>query len=992
MDSPAVDTDSPAVNDAVIGGGSVHRMDSPAVDDAVVGGGEAVSTSTTPFSPADAAASVAASKTITQPSTPSRSADTQPTAASPTDASRRSSPRRDPRASVLEIRTTVNLRTLADVESGFESGCKQDTSGLPKGPWKSFQDALADIAKHARNLSTDGGGWSVKMQGVKQGNSKGGIKKDIRCSKYLKVAEGGQGLRKSVGRGCECKWKVTLEECIDKNNNGDLCWSYRSANLTHTDHDLAQRTTELMAEGDKFIPTDLEILAEAMHLANISAADIHHTLRRNAEKQNIPITFDYKYIANRFKPTTVEKTMDASNFYDRLEERKKQGLAGSIRLDSAGRLESAFWQVKGSEDHYARALECNVLLFDTTFNTNKYGMKLGCLTTISETGKTIILACSLVQSESIESFLWVFEMFLECFKVRPAVIFTDGDPAMHNAIKQVLPETVHLLCTYHLSLNLHTHFCSLFPPLKKGETGGGGWKKFKSKWWSIALNHERSSCSNFDAEWAELLEMLPAEPENEKAAKRYQDALTWLEGLKKKSPQWAARFTWAFATYCAHSTQRAEVIHSFLKKYLSSNFLLVTLLKSVDDYAEDSEFRSELQTLRRTLVHASQAFAESPIVNWARRHLQPYAVDILIGQVQMMQMYTAQAHPTNTAMYIVSRVTLPDQAPPTELTFTTDEATAFELGVGEHVHTHPTTHNTTRRDCSCQFPTNARLPCVHTMVVWYQLGITNYDSVKDVFGDHWLLHDKDEMQQRVDKLRQYPSVRQSVPDNDNDTDTDWNDMTQYDRHKLLADDYRNIIHAVSHDPQLARALYSYNATLREMVLDRSIIGGRGSGGKGGGRGDGKGRGGGGRGGGGGGRGHSHGGRGHSRSGRGQGQGDGKIGESVGGSGDKIGGDGSPSEVAGTAPPGKDPNWEGMTVDQLTRICNQHQLRVTGRKHDLIARLIKAGVQPVANATGPPVILNPLCKKTRGRPQSKRQESIGKEWGVPRTSGRKRKSR
>jgi hypothetical protein len=62
-----------------------------------------------------------------------------------------------------------------------------------------------------------------------------------------------------------------------------------------------------------------------------------------------------------------------------------------------------------------------------------------------------------------------------------------------------------------LSLNLHTHFCSLFPPLKKGETGGGGWKKFKSKWWKIALIHEISSCSNFEAEWAELLQMLPAE-------------------------------------------------------------------------------------------------------------------------------------------------------------------------------------------------------------------------------------------------------------------------------------------------------------------------------------------------------------------------------------------------------------------------------------------------------------------------------------------------
>jgi len=82
--------------------------------------------------PADATATalVAASTTITQPSTPSQSADTQPTAASPTDASRHSSPRRDPSASVLEVRPRVNLRTLADVESG----CKQDTSGLPKGP------------------------------------------------------------------------------------------------------------------------------------------------------------------------------------------------------------------------------------------------------------------------------------------------------------------------------------------------------------------------------------------------------------------------------------------------------------------------------------------------------------------------------------------------------------------------------------------------------------------------------------------------------------------------------------------------------------------------------------------------------------------------------------------------------------------------------------------------------------------------------------------
>jgi hypothetical protein len=32
----------------------------------------------------------------------------------------------------------------------------------------------------------------------------------------------------------------------------------------------------------------------------------------------------------------------------------------------------------------------------------------------------------------------------------------------------------------------------------------------------------------------------------------------------------------------------------------------------------------------------------------------------------------------------------------------------------------------------------------------------------------------------------------------------------------------------------------------------------------------------------------------------------------------------------------------MTVEQLTPLCSQHQLSITGSKHDMIARLIKAG--------------------------------------------------
>jgi len=77
----------------------------------------------------------------------------------------------------------------------------------------------------------------------------------------------------------------------------------------------------------------------------------------------------------------------------------------------------------------------NVVIFDTTHGTNRYGLKLGLFVTVGSDLRTKIIALSLVSSEDIPSFQWVFQKFIRHFKLPPTVVFTDSDAAMKAAIE-----------------------------------------------------------------------------------------------------------------------------------------------------------------------------------------------------------------------------------------------------------------------------------------------------------------------------------------------------------------------------------------------------------------------------------------------------------------------------------------------------------------------------------------------------------------------------
>jgi len=102
--------------------------------------------------------------------------------------------------------------------------------------------------------------------------------------------------------------------------------------------------------------------------------------------------------------------------------------------------------------------------------TNKYRLPFAPFVGITGHAQTCIFACAFVQDETKETFKWVFETFLESMGgKRPKTIITDQDKAMKGAIAEVMPNTIHRNCLFHIKNKCYNKNLKVFAA--KGNEG-----------------------------------------------------------------------------------------------------------------------------------------------------------------------------------------------------------------------------------------------------------------------------------------------------------------------------------------------------------------------------------------------------------------------------------------------------------------------------------------------------------------------------------------
>ncbi|BBH03007.1 FAR1-related sequence 5 [Prunus dulcis] len=93
-------------------------------------------------------------------------------------------------------------------------------------------------------------------------------------------------------------------------------------------------------------------------------------------------------------------------------------------------------------------------VFDTTYRTYRYNMICAPFVGVNHHWKNVLFGCAFLLDEKTDSFIWLFETFLESMGGRkPKTIFTDQCQAMANGIEKVFPGVCHRLCSWHISQN-----------------------------------------------------------------------------------------------------------------------------------------------------------------------------------------------------------------------------------------------------------------------------------------------------------------------------------------------------------------------------------------------------------------------------------------------------------------------------------------------------------------------------------------------------------
>ncbi|PNT65017.1 hypothetical protein BRADI_4g36233v3 [Brachypodium distachyon] len=121
----------------------------------------------------------------------------------------------------------------------------------------------------------------------------------------------------------------------------------------------------------------------------------------------------------------------------------------AFRVDDEHKVQNIFWADGNCRKFYDLYGDC--ISFDTTYKTNKYNLSFAPFVGITGHANNCLFACAILQNETVETFTWLFEEFLQCMGGKmPLTIITDQDVARKQAIPNVFTQTKHRNCLFHI--------------------------------------------------------------------------------------------------------------------------------------------------------------------------------------------------------------------------------------------------------------------------------------------------------------------------------------------------------------------------------------------------------------------------------------------------------------------------------------------------------------------------------------------------------------
>ncbi|KAL6222066.1 hypothetical protein ACLB2K_005458 [Fragaria x ananassa] len=414
-------------------------------------------------------------------------------------------------------------------------------------------DSLEEVYEFYNNYAKMGG-FGIRRHSQKTHKGSNDItRKEFVCYKQgnyeKKVDDKGIRSRGVVRCGCEAKIAVLQVE---------QSTMYRISTFVEEHNHLLANLEEVhMLTSHRKVSDAKKLLTKQLALVNVPTYKQFGILEVQAGGiQNIGCTKrDLYNYARDLRSEYKGHDADMVNEHFLCEKSKNDSFFYKMEADGDDKLTHCFWADARSRSSYK--LYGDAIVFDTTYNTNRYGMIFAPILGVNNHGQTIVFGCGFLNNETTESFIWLFEQFKEAMQGDlPKIIITDQDPAIAKAISQVFPGTFHRFCIWHIM----NKFSEKIGACAHQDT----LSELKKCVWDSDTKEE------FDARWKEVIDR----------AKLHENAHDWFSSIYDLRSRWVPAYVKHVFSAGMSASSRAEGDHAFFKGYVSkSNTLMDFILR-----------------------------------------------------------------------------------------------------------------------------------------------------------------------------------------------------------------------------------------------------------------------------------------------------------------------------------------------------------------------------------------------------------------------------